>query len=264
MCQIAQRAPFSIAFSMPSRCWGADPRRSCLPHLHRRRNRVLGAILLARGPPAGAAANRTDIPILNPAPGWELTAHIRLSLGAHACGSAGGVTALCWCFSIDGSHSGASSHPAECPARRSTPSRKVMFRLRRAGFALLTLPLFHGLRLVTTLFTTASDVTNVLSLSAVDVFGVLLIGRIRFVWRAGALRVGWTLTASACCRCLFLFEVRSRSMCRSALGLGPSMPANDLPVRSSYQCHTPLRTALRRVVGLLIARIFCGNRYGRS
>ena len=68
-----------------------------------------------------------------------------------------------------------------------------MFRLIGAGFALLTLSLFTGFVLVTNLFAHNLAQKTVLSLIAWTIFGVLLIGRIRFGWR-GRSAIGWTLS----------------------------------------------------------------------
>ena len=70
---------------------------------------------------------------------------------------------------------------------------KVMFRLIGAGFGLLTLALFTGFVFVTNLFTQNLVQKTALSLIAWMLFGVLLIGRIRFGWR-GRSAVQWTLS----------------------------------------------------------------------
>ena len=62
-----------------------------------------------------------------------------------------------------------------------------------AGFVLLTLSLFTGFVFVTNLFTQHLIHKTVLSLIAWTIFGVLLIGRIRFGSR-GRSAVGWTLS----------------------------------------------------------------------
>jgi len=63
-----------------------------------RQNRVLGAILLASAA-LGAAATGTGPPSAETtAPGWELTAHILLSMGAAALLFAAAVTALLLVF----------------------------------------------------------------------------------------------------------------------------------------------------------------------
>jgi len=157
-----------------------------------RQNRVLGAILLASAA-LGAAATGTGRTYAEAsAPGWELTAHILLSMGAAALLFAAAVTALLLVF-LD----------RRLRARRiaDLPSvlppldalEKVMFRLIGAGFALLTLSLFTGFVFVTNLFTQHLIHKTVLSLIAWAIFGVLLIGRMRFGWR-GRSAIGSTLS----------------------------------------------------------------------
>jgi ABC-type uncharacterized transport system permease subunit len=73
---------------------------------------------------------------------------------------------------------------------------KIMFRLIAAGFGLLTLALLTGFVFVTNLFTQNLVQKTVLSLIAWVIFGVLLIGRVRFGWR-GRSAVRWTLSGFA-------------------------------------------------------------------
>ncbi len=69
---------------------------------------------------------------------------------------------------------------------------KVMFRLIGAGFALLTLALLTGFIFVTNLRAQHLEHKTILSLIAWVLFGVLLIGRIRYGCR-GRSAVRWTL-----------------------------------------------------------------------
>jgi ABC-type uncharacterized transport system permease subunit len=156
-----------------------------------RQNRVLGAILLASAA-FGAALTGMGHPYEATAPGWELTAHILLSMGAAALLFAAAVTALLLVF-LD--RRLRTRRIADLP--RGMPPldalEKVMFRLIGAGFCLLTLALFTGFVFVTNLFTQNLVQKTVLSLIAWLLFGVLLIGRIRFGWR-GRSAVRWTLS----------------------------------------------------------------------
>ena len=157
-----------------------------------RRNRVLGAILLACAA-LGAAltgAGRTFAEAT--APGWELTAHILLSMGAAALLFAAAVTALLLVF-LDRRlrMRRIADLPSGMPPLDAL--EKVMFRLIAAGFILLTLALFTGFVFVTNLFTQNLVQKTVLSLIAWLIFGVLLIGRLRFGWR-GRSAVLWTLS----------------------------------------------------------------------
>ena len=156
-----------------------------------KQNRVLGSILLASAA-CGAAmtgAGRTYAEAT--APGWELTAHILLSMGAAALLFAAAVTALLLVF-LD--RRLRTRRIANLPSGMPPLDRleKVMFRLIGAGFVLLTLALFTGFVFVTNLFTQNLVQKTVLSLIAWLLFGVLLIGRLRFGWR-GRSAVRWTL-----------------------------------------------------------------------
>jgi ABC-type uncharacterized transport system permease subunit len=157
-------------------------------------NRVLGAILLlsaAVGAAAGAATG-TSGGYTEATAGWELTAHILLSMGAAALLFAAAVTALLLVF-LD----------RRLRSRRvanlsgGLPSldalEKIMFRLVAAGFGLLTLALITGFFFVTNLFAQNLVQKTLLSLLAWLIFGVLLIGRLRFGWR-GRSAVRWTLS----------------------------------------------------------------------
>jgi ABC-type uncharacterized transport system permease subunit len=157
-----------------------------------RQNRVLGAILLASAA-CGAAMTGTGHTYAEAtAPGWELTAHILLSMGAAALLFAAAVTALLLVF-LD--RRLRTRRIADLPNGMPPLDalEKVMFRLIGAGFALLTLALFTGFVFVTNLFTQNLVQKTVLSLIAWLLFGVLLIGRIKFGWR-GRSAVRWTLS----------------------------------------------------------------------
>jgi ABC-type uncharacterized transport system permease subunit len=157
-----------------------------------RQNRVLGAILLASAA-FGAAATGTGHTFAEAtASGWELTAHILLSMGAAALLFAAAVTALLLVF-LD--RRLRTRRIADLPSGMPPLDalEKVMFRLIGAGFGLLTLALFTGFVFVTNLFTQNLVQKTVLSLIAWLLFGVLLIGRIRFGWR-GRSAVRWTLS----------------------------------------------------------------------
>jgi ABC-type uncharacterized transport system permease subunit len=164
---------------------------ACLISIERQ-YRVLGAILLAFAALGAAVTGAGSTNAEANAPGWELTAHILLSMGAAALLFAAAVTAMLLVF-LD----------RRLRARRigNLPSgmppldalEKVLFRLIGAGFGLLTLALFTGFVFVTNLFTQNLVQKTVLSLIAWLLFGVLLIGRVRFGWR-GRSAVRWTLS----------------------------------------------------------------------
>ena len=157
-----------------------------------RQNRVLGAILLASAA-LGAAVPGTGRPDAETtAAGWQLTAHILLSMGAAALLFAAAVTALLLVFLDRRLSTRRIAHlPSVLPPLDAL--ERVMFRLIGTGFVLLTLSLFTGFVFVTNLFAQHLFQKTVLSLIAWIIFGVLLIGRIRFGWR-GRSAVGWTLS----------------------------------------------------------------------
>jgi ABC-type uncharacterized transport system permease subunit len=156
-----------------------------------RQNRVLGAILLLSAA-VGAALTGAGRNYAEAAPGWELTAHILLSMAAAAFLFAAAVTALLLVF-LDRrlrTHRVADLSGGLPPL---DALEKIMFRLVAAGFGLLTLALLTGFLFVTNLFEQNLVQKTVLSLIAWLIFGVLLIGRLRFGWR-GRSAVRWTLS----------------------------------------------------------------------
>jgi ABC-type uncharacterized transport system permease subunit len=157
-----------------------------------RRNRALGAILLASAAFGAALTGTGHTYAEGAAPGWELTAHILLSMGAAALLFAAAVTALLLVF-LD--RRLRSRRIADLP--KVLPPldtlEKVMFRLIGGGFVLLTLALLTGFIFVTNLFAQHLVHKTVLALIAWVLFGVLLIGRIRHGWR-GRSAMRWTLS----------------------------------------------------------------------
>ncbi len=157
-----------------------------------RQNRVLGAILLAC---AGVGAAVTGGPrefAESTAPGWELTAHIMLSMGAAALLFAAAATALLLVFLDRRLRTRRIADlPSVLPPLDTL--EKIMFRLIGAGFVLLTLALFTGFVFITNLFAQHLEHKTILSLIAWVIFGVLLIGRTRYGWR-GRSAVRWTLS----------------------------------------------------------------------
>lgn len=164
---------------------------ACLISIERQ-NRVLGAILLASAALGAAVTGTGHAYAEATAPAWELTAHILLSMGAAALLFAAAVTALLLVFLDRRLRTRRIARlPSVLPPLDAL--EKVMFRLIGAGFVLLTLSLFTGFVFVTNLFAQHLFQKTVLSLIAWIIFGVLLIGRIRFGWR-GRSAVGWTLS----------------------------------------------------------------------
>jgi ABC-type uncharacterized transport system permease subunit len=164
---------------------------ACLMSIERQ-NRVQGSILLACAALGAAVTGAGHSYAEATAPGWELTAHILLSMAAAALLFAAAVTALLLVFLDQRLHT---RRIADLPSVLPPLDvlEQVMFRLIGAGFVLLTLSLFTGFVFVTNLFTQHLVHKTVLSLIAWAIFGVLLIGRIRFGWR-GRSAVRWALS----------------------------------------------------------------------
>lgn len=157
-----------------------------------KQNRSIAAILLALAAFGAALTGSGHTYAEETAPGWELTAHILLSMGAAALFLAAAVTALVLVF-LDRrlrAHRLADL-PSVLPPLDSV--EKVMFRLIGAGFALLTLALLTGFIFVTNLRAQHLEHKTILSCIAWVLFGVLLVGRIRYGWR-GRSAVRWTLS----------------------------------------------------------------------
>jgi ABC-type uncharacterized transport system permease subunit len=160
-----------------------------------KQNRVLGAILLlsaAVGAAAGSSMTGAAPGYTEATAGWELTAHILLSMGAAALLFAAAVTALLLVF-LDRRLRARRIADLSSGLPPLDALEKIMFRLVAAGFGLLTLALMTGFFFVTNLFAQNLVQKTVLSLIAWLIFGVLLIGRLRFGWR-GRSAVRWTLS----------------------------------------------------------------------
>jgi ABC-type uncharacterized transport system permease subunit len=156
------------------------------------KNRVLAAILAAC---AALGATMTGVGhsyAEYTMPGWELSAHILLSMSAAGILFAAAVTAVLLVF-LDRRLRARrlADIPSGLPPLDALES--VMFRLIGLGFVLLTLALFTGFVFVTDLFAQNLWQKTALSLIAWVLFGVLLIGRLRFGWR-GRSAVQWTLS----------------------------------------------------------------------
>ena len=157
-----------------------------------RQNRVLGAILLAFAGFGAAFTGSGRTYAEENVPGWDLTAHILLSMGAAALLFAAAVTAVLLVFLDKRLRTRRLADlPSALPPIDAL--EKVMFRLIGAGFALLTLALLTGFVFVTNLFAQHLIHKTLLSLVAWVLFGILLFGRTRYGWRGrGAVR--WTLS----------------------------------------------------------------------
>jgi ABC-type uncharacterized transport system permease subunit len=147
-----------------------------------RQNRALGAILLASAAFGAAVTGTGHSYAEETAAGWELTAHILLSMGAAALLFAAAVTAVLLVFLDRRLRSRRIADlPSVLPPLDAL--EKVMFRLIGAGFVLLTLALLTGFIFVTNLWAQHLEHKTILSVIAWVIFGVLLIGRVRYGWR---------------------------------------------------------------------------------
>jgi ABC-type uncharacterized transport system permease subunit len=160
-----------------------------------RQNRAIAAILLAMAAFGAALTGHGHSYAEENAPGWELTAHILLSMAAAALLLAAAVTALILVFMDRKLRARRIADlPAVLPPLDAI--EKVMFRLIGAGFALLTLALLTGFVFVTNLWAQHLQHKTILSCIAWTIFGVLLLGRIRYGWR-GRTAVTATLSGFA-------------------------------------------------------------------
>src|SRR5580658_9165345 len=157
-----------------------------------RQNRTLGSILLLSAALGAPVTGMGHSYAEEAQMGWELTAHILLSLGAAALLFAAAVTAILLVI-LDRRLRMRRIADLSSALPPLDALEKVMFRLVAAGFGLLTLALITGFVFVTNLFTQNLVQKTVLSLIAWVIFGVLLIGRLRFGWR-GRSAVRWTLS----------------------------------------------------------------------
>jgi ABC-type uncharacterized transport system permease subunit len=166
---------------------------ACLVSIDKQ-NRVLGCILFLSAA-VGASMTGAGRNFAEGTAGWELTAHILLSMAAAALLFAAAVTAVLLIILDRRLRTRRiSALPSTLPPLDTL--EKVMFRLIATGFGFLTLALFTGFVFVTNLFTQNLVQKTVLSLIAWLLFGVLLIGRWRFGWR-GRSAVQWTLSGFA-------------------------------------------------------------------
>jgi ABC-type uncharacterized transport system permease subunit len=157
-----------------------------------RQNRAIAAILLELAAFGAALTGYGHTYREDTAPGWELTAHILLSMGAAALLLAAAVTALILVYMDRRLRARRLADlPAVLPPLDAL--EKVMFRLIGSGFVLLTLALLTGFIFVTNLWAQHLQHKTILSCTAWVIFGILLIGRTRYGWR-GRAAVGWTLS----------------------------------------------------------------------
>ena len=124
--------------------------------------------------------------------GWELKAHIAISVIAYTLLSLGALIAiLIWLQDRALRSRRPESWVRVLPALESM--EQILFMTIHAGVVLLTLSVFSGLIFVDNFFAQHLLHKTVLSIAALVVFGILLSGRWRFGWR-GRKAIHWTLT----------------------------------------------------------------------
>jgi ABC-type uncharacterized transport system permease subunit len=135
------------------------------------------------------------VPATTAAMGWQIQLHAWLSLLAYAALSLAALLAVMLWAQERGLRQRRFGRLLQV-FPPLTLIEALMFRLIGAGFALLTLSLLTGVVFVADLFAQHLVHKTVLSLLAWVVFGVLLLGRVRYGWR-GRRAVRLTLVAMA-------------------------------------------------------------------
>ena len=127
--------------------------------------------------------------------GWEMQAHIAISVVAYTLLSVGSLIAVLIYF-----QDRALRRRSLAAWLRVLPlletMEQVLFTTIHAGVVLLTLSVFSGLVFVDNVFAQHLVHKTVLSIIALVVFGILLLGRWRFGWR-GRKAIQWTLAGYA-------------------------------------------------------------------
>ena len=127
--------------------------------------------------------------------GWEMQAHIAISVLAYTLLSVGALIAVLIYF-----QDRALRRRSLAAWLRILPPletmEQVLFTTIHAGVVLLTLSVFSGLVFVDNVFAQHLVHKTVLSIIALVVFGILLLGRWRFCWR-GRKAIQWTLAGYA-------------------------------------------------------------------
>ncbi|MFK7886175.1 MAG: inner membrane protein YpjD [Gammaproteobacteria bacterium] len=123
--------------------------------------------------------------------GWPLLAHVVLSVLSYALLSIAAVTAVFLALKHRALKSGVAA--LQSPSRISIEALETeLFGAIGAGFGCLSLAIFSGLFYVDDMFAQHLAHKTVLTIASWVFFGILLIGRWRFGWRAQT-AVRWTL-----------------------------------------------------------------------
>jgi ABC-type uncharacterized transport system permease subunit len=127
--------------------------------------------------------------------GWEMRAHILISVGAYTLLTIGAAIAILIAFQDRSLR----RHRAGTWTRMLPPletMEQVLFATIHAGVILLTLSVFSGLIFVDNVLAQHLAHKTLLTMAALVVFALLLIGRWRFGWR-GRRAIRWTLAGYA-------------------------------------------------------------------
>lgn len=157
-----------------------------------RRFRGLGAVLLPLAGLTALASGLGEFHRSLEGLGWEMKSHILISVVAYTLLSVGALIALLIAFQDRALRA---RHPLRLmrvlPPLESM--EQVLFATIHAGVILLTLSVFSGLIFVDNIFAQHLVHKTLLSILALIVFGILLVGRWRLGWR-GRTAIRWTLT----------------------------------------------------------------------
>ena len=158
----------------------------------RRRIRGLSALILPVAALSVLIGSAGDVPDIIQKLSWEMRAHILISVVAYTLLSIGAAIAVLMAMQ---DRSLRNRHPGRLikvlPPLETM--EQVLFATIHVGVILLTLSVFSGLIFVDNAFAQHLVHKTVLSIVALVVFSLLLIGRWRFGWR-GRRAIHWTLT----------------------------------------------------------------------
>ena len=155
------------------------------------RLRGLGAVLLPVGALGALVSGLGDFDHVLEGLGWEMKAHIAISVVAYTLLSVGALIAvLVYVQDRALRQRSAAGWLAVLPPL--VTMEQVLFTTIHAGVILLTLSVFSGLIFVDNVFAQHLVHKTVLSIVALAVLGVLLVGRWRLGWR-GRKAIHWTL-----------------------------------------------------------------------
>lgn len=155
------------------------------------RLRGLGAVMLPMGALGALASGLGSFDHVLEGLGWEMKAHIAISLAAYTLLSVGAIIALL-VYVQDRALRRRSAAGWLSVLPPLVTMEQVLFTTIHGGVVLLTLSVFSGLIFVDNVFAQHLVHKTILSIIALVVFGILLVGRWRLGWR-GRKAIHWTL-----------------------------------------------------------------------